>query len=137
MAKTLGYSHAVMVSDRIREYPLFNKLSKNLRMMKTIEVITSCDHQFINRVTTLDPFEYWNRCIVPGTHREEFDLDNCLCKKSTPYHHIHIQRNNNPAFNYKITYTQNDQYHSSLQDHNNLVEALIMFFGSNRVTIKE
>ena len=90
---------------------------------------TSCDEAFIIRVANKDPFEYWNRCITPGTSREEFP------EGGPKEMFVEIEETDKMPYNYKITYT----FQSILiaySNHHNTIEAIIMYFGSIRTKVE-
>lgn len=95
----------------------------------TIEVTTSCDDAFIDRVARKDPFEYWNRCIAPETAREPFILDD---PEEDP--DFVITKTDDPVHNYKITYNYATMQVPATR-YDRFIEALIMFHGFFNVKV--
>lgn len=85
--------------------------------MKKYAIIVrdSCDEVFVERTARKDPFDYWNRCIAPGTKRDEFDLD-----KVARSFRVSIGKEKDTHYNRRYVYTTHDT---------DVVEAIIMRFG--------
>jgi hypothetical protein len=96
-----------------------------MKNLTRIIIQTSCDTQFINRVAMSDPFEYWNRCIVPGTAKDSFE-DNLHPKNMD----VKITRIDQMPFNYQIEYEmEKPNIHSIQQNCGYAFEAIINYFG--------
>ena len=98
-------------------------------MKITLKVKTCCDTQFIIRVAEIEPFEYWNRCIVPGTHRGEFK-DNIKPNSVN----VQIEETPDPKFNYQIVYKYEYMFIDN-RKHDPICDAVVMRFGTFNVEI--
>jgi hypothetical protein len=80
-----------------------------------------------------DPFEYWNRCIVPGTSKDTFE-DNLHPKNMD----VKITRIKSIPFNYQIEYEMerpNLLFGSNMYSY--AFEAIINYFGFYNVKVVE
>jgi len=78
---------------------------------------TSCDKKFIERVAREDPFDYWNRCISPGTDKDTFDVEN-------PKTDVLINEAGDFPYTHEIAY---------FTDSPDVIEAVIMYFGAGNI----
>jgi len=127
--------------------------------MKTtlkIKVKISSDTSFIERIATWDPFDYWNRCIVLGSSKDQFlnpdetVIYNSFIKDETvkmisaegSIHEfervtVKIEKSGTMPFNYIVTYHLKGNLHINYgKTHQEFIEALIMYHGYLAVEVE-